>query len=310
MVSSSTPHPPLESAHVPDAGQLPSAPAGVTMDKLLTPTGPANDPEFVHLGNLRVERSQFERFEDAQRYLTKNPEAIALLHKIETAPGQITMRFINDGNDRFVPSSNTIYWDPKSALLNKNGSVQTPALGLLHEEDHCYEHATNPKQFEQNVRDVNVRYQNAEEQRVITGIETRSAKTLSEGTRTDHGGVAYEVEGPTHTISTEQKRPFSADNARDAINGEVRGLKHFGYSAPADAVKVSQWDHKGHSGPFVHLDGRTVAQHLGKGEYMVYDVKDDLHGVYPPAAERTTAIEENGNVRDGSRDAQSLGAGR
>jgi hypothetical protein len=40
-------------------------------------------------------------------------------------------------------------------------------------------------------------YDNLEEWRVITGAETKAAKTLGEGTRRNHGGSTYRVSTPT-----------------------------------------------------------------------------------------------------------------
>jgi hypothetical protein len=132
---------------IPGSGPLAAPPAGTTIDTLLTPNPGDKDPKYAHFGTLAVERSHLPEFEQAQRYLAKDPEAVAALSALETAKDAHKIEFITDGNDRYNHTTNTLYWDPKSAMTNTNGSTQSAALGLLHEEDHLIEHQQNPKEI-------------------------------------------------------------------------------------------------------------------------------------------------------------------
>jgi hypothetical protein len=146
---------------------------------LIVEFAPGSTPEF---------KAQFAQ---AIQYLNKGGVSgkIAQLQKSKEV---IYIKEISDGNDRY--SNRTIYWDPKSALKCTNGTKQTPALGLGHEADHALGDITNTQAS--TIPDGSP-YNNAEERRVITGWETRSAQKLKEGTRTDHYGEAYNVKCST-----------------------------------------------------------------------------------------------------------------
>ena len=101
---------------------------------------------------------------------------------------------INDRNDdHFDSSSNTIAWDPYSALRTTSGGTQSPALGLGHEVAHAIE---APKHEAGLAAQSVARYDNAEERRVICGSERHAAHTLGEGVRFDHRGTTYRVPTP------------------------------------------------------------------------------------------------------------------
>jgi hypothetical protein len=101
---------------------------------------------------------------------------------------------VNDRNDdHFDPGTDTIAWDPHSALRTDEGGHQSPALGLGHEVDHAVE----SRACEARLSDCpNRRYDTAEERRVITGSERHAARTLGESVRYDHGGRCYRVSSP------------------------------------------------------------------------------------------------------------------
>ena len=110
---------------------------------------------------------------------------------IATAEKQhVTIHIIHDGNDR--AQGKEIWWDPKSALVTTKGGVQSPALGLVHELAHTQANPKTP------IRDLNNDYDNTEERRVITLIETPIARLLGEGLRFDHRGDLKEVSSPTY----------------------------------------------------------------------------------------------------------------
>ncbi len=48
------------------------------------------------------------------------------------------------------------------------------------------------------------------------------------------------------------------------------------------AASVQPWAGKAQSGPFVDLGDGLVAQHIGRGAYILMDVQRDLGGVMPP----------------------------
>ncbi len=92
--------------------------------------------------------------------------------------------------DSYNPATDTITWDPKSALQCTNGSTQSPALGLGHELEHTLGDMTGTSAS--RIPDGSP-YGRPEERRVIDYYETRTARNLGEGTRSDHGGRPYQV---------------------------------------------------------------------------------------------------------------------
>ncbi|HEY4210369.1 MAG TPA: RHS repeat-associated core domain-containing protein [Steroidobacteraceae bacterium] len=132
-------------------------------------------------------------YNTAIAYLGHDPGMTQIIHDLDNSSTVYNIQYINDGNDRYDPQTNTIYWDASSALLCTTGGKQTPALGLGHEMAHADANFWNrligwvpwPS------------YDDLEERRVITGPETNAAQTLREGVRPDHRGTPYTVQGPT-----------------------------------------------------------------------------------------------------------------
>ena len=291
---------PLTSPNITGTEAFDKAPQGTTVEDLLKPTKDVAGEPYVHFGNLSVQRELVDDFKAAQAYLAKDPEAVDALYALENGKQPLTVDKINDGNDNFNAGRSRIQWDPKSALLNADGSKQTPALGLLHEQGHALEYARDPTLFASQVGVANQRYDTGEEQRNITGLEDRALKYLpGEGGRADHGGIAYVSKGPTSTELTPAPA-LDAAGIRDAIHGERFGLAMHGYTAPpppgaaADAIKP--WDHSAQTGSVLHLDDNTVAQYVGRGQYQTYDVAKDLHGVMPPENDPNLRIDAQGRV--------------
>ena len=127
-------------------------------------------------------------------YLEKDPGMKKIIQDLENSDTTYYVNYINNDNDKFSPSSNTVSWDPKSALKDK-GQTQTPALGLGHELDHAHGKDDNPGEYAKRRGVPDPNYNNKEERRVIQGSETDAAHTLGEGTRTDHGGTPYKPAG-------------------------------------------------------------------------------------------------------------------
>lgn len=291
---------PLVDAHVAGSESFANAPKGVTVETLLVPTLDKPGDPYVHFGSLRVERDLVGDFSAAQRYLAKDPEAVGALYAMQHEKNPLTVARIGDGDDKFQALHNTIRWDPHSALLNVNGSKQTPALGLLHEEGHALEFDRDPQRFAENVSRESQRFTTAEEQRNIRGFEDRALRYLShEGKRDDHGGIAYDTTAPAQTVVVSGPPLHDPDAVRAAIHDERFALAMQGYPPPPAAVPTSTiepWNGKPTSGAFLHLDPHTVAQHVGGGRYVTFDVAKDLHGVVPPENDPTIRIDERGHV--------------
>jgi len=150
---------------------------------------------YVHHGSLDVPRGAERQYEVAKSYLSRDPIEHRLFQRLEhSSDGRRYTLQTNDRNqDYFDPRSNTIGWDPYSALRTTAGGRQSPALGLGHEIDHAVESRAKAQRL---MNHFNRRYDNAEERRVILGSETHAARTLGEDARHDHGGSVYRVNSP------------------------------------------------------------------------------------------------------------------
>ena len=148
---------------------------------------------MVH-GSLSLSRDANHPYELAKHYLCKDSMQRQLFNRFEHAPKRsYTLHIVHDGNDHFDPNSDSVFWDPTSALRTTNGGHQSPALGLAHEIDHAVERRSTFSRLD-NMR--NGAYDNDEERRVIKGSERHAAATFGESIRTNHGGSLYRVVGP------------------------------------------------------------------------------------------------------------------
>jgi hypothetical protein len=149
----------------------------------------------MHFGSLTVPDTAGALYQRAKRYLSQDPGEKRLFNKLEHAPdGRHYRLSINCRNDdHFDPSTNTVAWDPYSALRTTSGGRQSPALGLGHEIDHAIEDPAAEARL-QSHRDA--RYDNREERRVITGSEREAARALGESVRCNHAGSTYRVASP------------------------------------------------------------------------------------------------------------------
>jgi RHS repeat-associated protein len=138
-------------------------------------------------------------------YLSRDPGEKAIIDHLNGVQTNYTVEIIHDGNDRFDPNTNTVFWDPRSALATADnngkldGDTQTPALGLGHELDHA-----NGKETGTTANGADPNYETKEEKRVINGSEKKAAQKLGEDTRTNHDGAAYESVSPTSRVPTRQ----------------------------------------------------------------------------------------------------------
>jgi RHS repeat-associated protein len=126
-------------------------------------------------------------------YLQGDATMATIVHDLQVSPALYTIITNNIDDDSYDPSTRTIHWDPHSALRCTSGGKQSPALGLGHE----MAHAEGGFWGRLLVYVGWPGYDNLEERRVIVGPETQAARTLGEGTRTDHSGSTYTVPAPT-----------------------------------------------------------------------------------------------------------------
>ena len=149
---------------------------------------------YVHHGTLDVPRDIEPQYEAAKAYLSHDSIERSLFRYLEHA-GSRHYRLAGNlhNDDHFDPTTDTIAWDPYSALRTTRGGHQSPALGLGHEIDHAVLDCRSARRLSTTPDD---RYDTAEERRVITGSEAHAARTLGESVRYDHGGTIYRVGSP------------------------------------------------------------------------------------------------------------------
>jgi len=146
---------------------------------------------------LDVDPADKSNYDSAKKYCGKSPTLKKLFEKLRTSKVKYTLKTNSTDDDSFDPATNTIHWDPNSALKTTGGGTQSPALGLAHEVDHAVRQDDAPSAKAKDKATADTNYGNKEEKRVIDGSETKGAKDLSEDTRADHGGTTYRVSGPT-----------------------------------------------------------------------------------------------------------------
>lgn len=149
---------------------------------------------YVHHGSLAVPRAADRAYCEAKAYLMHDSVERALFDRLERAPRRHYHLTINHRDaDYFDPATDTIGWDPHSALRTSEGGRQSPALGLGHEIDHAVE---SPAREAKLAARSSRAYDTAEERRVITGSERHAARILGESARRDHAGSCYRVASP------------------------------------------------------------------------------------------------------------------
>ena len=145
-------------------------------------------------GSLAVPASAERWYLEAKAYVSRDRADRTLFLRLEHDPARtFHLRINRRDDDHFDPNTNTIAWDPHSALRTTNGGRQSPALGLAHEVDHAVE---SPGAYDRLSDRIDPRYDNAEERRVIRGSECVAARVLHEDDRFDHAGSCYRVASP------------------------------------------------------------------------------------------------------------------
>jgi hypothetical protein len=129
----------------------------------------------------------------ARAYLSRDPLERRLFERLEHGSRRFHLTINRRSDDHFDPDTDTIAWDPYSALRTTRGGTQSPALGLGHEVAHAVE---SPAREAALAARYSKRYDTAEERRVIRGSECHAAHTLGEAVRYDHDGSVYRVATP------------------------------------------------------------------------------------------------------------------
>lgn len=221
--------------------RVPPPPRGVTDDSLVAahtkPSGffgafldgearQNNDPSnpYIRHGSLLVPRAHEAEFEKAERYLSKDAEAMGVLYGLEHDTHDHVMRIGDDV--RSDETRGNIAWNPHLAARDEHGHSISPALSLLHEEDHAIE---NPDIKAQLVdANTNDDWDNLEEERVITGVENRAARILHEGVRDSHESLPddaplnqrgdYWVDSVASRTPSAHQKPLPSENQNYAPN--------------------------------------------------------------------------------------------
>ena len=186
------------------AQELPPAPAGTKVDALLAPTG-ASD-EFLEFGKLHVHNDIAPHFAEAARYLSRSPEGLAQLYRLEHGHTSVYLR---PGTPLFVPGADArgyIFWNPFGKVDAAGGSL-SPSLVLLHEIAHANAWVRDPVRYFERSRPYAVGtleralWGSPAERDIILGVERRVALALGEHTRPDHHGDIAISNSPTDHVS-------------------------------------------------------------------------------------------------------------
>ena len=123
--------------------------------------------------------------------------------------------------DRFNDEYETVYWNHETGMVTDNGVILSPATGLAHESDHANDYYDNPQKHNEQSNTPNKQYGTAEEKRVITGSEQKTARANGEikknqKTRTNHNGTTVIVNGVTSTvINCDRTNEFNKQKKKD-----------------------------------------------------------------------------------------------
>ena len=129
----------------------------------------------------------------AREYLSRDAHERRLFEELDRSTRHFHLTVNDRSDDHFDANTDTIAWDPYSALRTTRGGTQSPALGLGHEIAHAVEAPSREASLQSRSLP---RYDTAEERRVIRGSERHAARTLGEGVRFDHRGTPYRVSTP------------------------------------------------------------------------------------------------------------------
>lgn len=143
-------------------------------------------------------------FNQAVEYLKQDSQMKETIDFLSSSEETINIEYIEGTNVRFNSNNMAIYWNSRASLFcstELNSKSQSPALGLGHEFAHAQYYLLDKENFMALLSRTDKKYENKEEARVITIIESRAAKTLGECTRGAHSGLPfYWVDGPLQTM--------------------------------------------------------------------------------------------------------------
>jgi len=122
-------------------------------------------------------------------YLDRSATARRLIGSLENA--HIFIMIETGYGDHYLPSSNSVLWNPYAGLYTTDAHVQTAALELLHELVHARHAARNPAAMERNHDIPAGVFTNREEYLTIVYGENPVARELGEPQRFNHYGVAF-----------------------------------------------------------------------------------------------------------------------
>jgi RHS repeat-associated protein len=125
----------------------------------------------------------------ALAYIARSPRMKDLINDLRYSRTEYRIVANSGQEDRYVPGTRTVHWDPHGALLTTCGGRQNPALGLGHELGHAH----GPWERYR----LDPQYDDNEERRVIVHVERPLAVFLKEDARYDHGGTPYWAPTPT-----------------------------------------------------------------------------------------------------------------
>ncbi|HHD7556369.1 RHS repeat protein [Escherichia coli] len=143
-------------------------------------------------------------FNQAVEYLKQDSQMKETIDFLSSSEETINIEYIEGTNVRFNSNNMAIYWNSRASLFcstELNSKSQSPALGLGHEFAHAQYYLLDKENFMALLSRTDKKYENKEEARVITIIESRAAKTLGECTRGANSGLPfYRVDGPLQTM--------------------------------------------------------------------------------------------------------------
>ncbi|WP_281242343.1 RHS repeat domain-containing protein [Halopseudomonas yangmingensis] len=176
---------------------------------------PDNDPDFKR--DVELARQYLPLLD---QYFRELDMLDAELHLIRIGRGD-NPRFQEElldiepcGTPSAFSEPSSIFWNPREGnkILDGTGSIQSPALILLHEFAHAHQYMTNFDAYDRDKRNLrNDGYTDDEEYRVITGPETTAATAAGEPTRTCHRfpdgdsrtctAAEYNMQSVTHSLN-------------------------------------------------------------------------------------------------------------
>lgn len=119
----------------------------------------------------------------------------------------LTVKLIEAKYGSSYQQGDAVFWDPSEAIKTAEGHVMSPATALEHEMSHVKNYLTDKDAQKARVRTSDNQYGNAEEKKVITGAEAKTAQSNGEfpkgyvrGDHKDHGSIR--VNDPTKTSTT------------------------------------------------------------------------------------------------------------